>query len=222
MSNDEFETLEEAVEQCWQVVFVDFLSPEDNGPPLFTVEKLLQITSPSGKETTTQVKVHLNSLVDLRDYKATKGKVVLGGAGFLVSMPKVPFFRRDKKDVETAHNKEQNPCANTQNSWTTFANKISRKDSVDRLMMKILFVFPNEMRVSADLDSKEAPMKDQKAKLFMREVPCDFIAAGKRWTPTQNPGFWLLRVISEEAGNLTDSGDESEDSLGDALSGMKL
>lgn len=193
MTNDEFETLQQAMDECWQVVMVDFAYPEDNGPPLFTVEKLLQIKSPSGRETTSQVKVHLNSLVDLRDYKATKGKVVLGGAGFLVTMPKIPFYRRDKKDVETAHSKEMDPCANTQNSWTTFAHKISRKENADRLLMKVLFVFPNEMLVSADLDSKEAPTKDQKSKLFMREVPCDFTAGGKRYQPTQNPGFWLLQ-----------------------------
>lgn len=219
----QFESLDDAVAEC-HPVWVDFELPENNGSPTFCAQQLFQIPSPSGFDLTTQVKVHLNNLTDLRDYGITTGKVVCDGRALLVEMPKLPHFRIDEDDVKVAHGTEKTKCVNTQNSWTVFANKME-KDS-ERLMMKTLFIFPNEMIVSADLNSDEAPTKDQMVKLVLREVPCEFTtgsgAKEKRRKPIYYPGFWLLRMISEEAGELRKKKSAETNDLDDAFDGMTM
>lgn len=221
-SKDEFTSLEDAVDTVGSsnVTLVDFNFPEDNFPPLFMVQKLLQVETPSGEEIITQVKVHLHSLVDLRDYKHTKGKVVCGGRALLVTMPKVPFFRHNEEDVQMAHSKEANKCKITQNAYTSFANAVAKDQ--DRLMMRRLFVFPNEGIVSANLVSDDEPKADQKVKLTMRKVPTQFKVGDKVEKPVQNPGFFLLRLISEEAGELRNKAEESDDELQNAFDGMNM
>jgi hypothetical protein len=221
-SKDEFTSLEDAVDSVGHgnVTLVDFNFPEDNFPPLFMIQKLLQIETPSAREIITEVKVHLNSLVDLRDYKYTKAKVVCGGRALLVTMPKVPFFRRNEVDVKMAHSKEAVKCKITQNSHTSFANVVANDQ--DRLMLRHLFVFPNEGIVSADLESDDPPKGDQKVKLTMRKVPTKCYVGEEEVQPVQNPGFFLMRLISEEAGVLRDQGEESDDDLQNAFTGMEM
>ena len=134
----------------------------------------------------------------------------------------MPAFRCNEADVKAMHAKEQNANANTQNAFTAATNAIA--GNKDRLMMTVLFVMPNEMIVSADMDSSLPPTYDQKAKFRIREQTLKFETGTNKTQHEQKQtfGFWLMRVISEERRLLQVDSDESEDDLDAALNGMNI
>jgi len=213
--------LRDAIEDADMTVFVDLTYPETNGAPLFAVQALRMIDSPSGNELTSQLKVHLHSLIDLRDFSLTKGTVICNGGALLVMIPRVPFYRRHTETVDVMHKAEKKKCANTQKAYTTFVNDLNKDES--RIMMKILFVMPQGTVVSANLDSGLTPTSDQKVKLAMRKQKCDFEtgsgAKAVQRTQEQNSGFWLLRIVSERAGVLQEEAQVDEDDLDAAFDG---
>jgi hypothetical protein len=204
--------LDRAVEDADMTVYVDIERPEDNGPPLFAVQCLRLIDSPSGNEVTSQIKIHLHSLIDLRDFRFTKGMVICGGRAALVKLVKIPHYRRDKGDVKALQAKETKPSANDQKAYLTWINDFKEPPT-----MNVLFIMPRGMIVSANLDSKDNPAADQRVPLKLNKQLCEFTtgagANAKDREQEQTSGFWLMRITSEKAGVLQEEAEDAEDDL---------
>lgn len=226
-----YDSLDDAEADADVVVPVDFGTPERNGSPTFFVQKIEDVVTVDKSMLINHVKIWLNNLVDLRDYDLTKGHVVCGGQAFLVTLPSIPFFRRDETDVKSwLETREKTRCPTSKYNYVSSVLTIAK--APERLLMKYLFVFPAGMICSAVMTSDLPPTTDQKCKLEMRQLEFKFTtgkaaANGKGGTmknckQEQQFGFWLLRIISIEAKPLAGAKVDDEDDLEDAFSGMKV
>lgn len=218
-----WETLDDAKDEVNFVIEVDFDTPEANGGPMFFVQATGQIDI--GKEIITEVRFYLNSLVDLRDFDFTKGKVVCQGRAFLITIPAIPFYRRTSKEVkEFFNNHESVRCPNTENNYVTEINDIAK--DMDRLLVQYLFVMPHGTIISANLNSDFQPTADQKCKLLLRKQKLDFETGKegkkKKRNQEQNFGFWVTRMIKAKRDMLSDEEADSDSDLEGAFAGMKV
>lgn len=209
------------------VIKVDFDQPEKNGAPLFWLQEIAKVKSDDGKVLIWKAKILINNVMDLRDFELTKGTVVCEGLGFLVKLPALPFFRRNEKSINDFHStKEAVRCTRTEEDFLGAALSIA--SDKERLMIKYLFVMPDDYVVSADMNSERAPTCDQKCKLKVREytekyeTPGKAGAAMKKWQQTWYPGFWMLRIVSKGTSPLQTQANDSDDDLEDGFAGMKI
>lgn len=214
-----FATLEEAIEMCDHHIMVDPEFPEGNGHGIVCMHipgSLVVTTSKGDKFVSDVLKITIDSLVDLRDYKHTKGQIVLNGKAFLITKPAVSsYLLMNHKELFAV---EANPCARTEQEHAKWATAVTRDEA--RRLTTILCIFPDGMTVTNDMQSIEptAPNTDRVIAYSLREVHAETEVEGQQLPQSFVPGFFFLRVV-EESG-LIEAAAEEVHSLARAFQGM--
>jgi hypothetical protein len=201
---------------------VDFAHPERHGAPTFFLQFTEQVPTKDGKELYQEIKIWLNDLPDLRDHERYQAQVVCQGRAILVTLPAVPFFRRNLVEVNHLFKMEGERCENSENSYTSAMNAIMKDP--ERSVVKHLFELPEDMIVTSDLDSDVPPRADEKADLRLRRLPSK-CKVGKKLIMEQNKifiiGYWRFRVVTDDKVVLCTEEEEARDELESMFSGMK-
>ena len=80
--------------------------PERNEAPYFFVQWKDEIpvrTLAGGKEMVDQVRIYINQMSDLQDWELMSVMTVCDGQAFLVSLPVMPQFHYNPKDVKALY-----------------------------------------------------------------------------------------------------------------------
>jgi hypothetical protein len=217
-----YSSLEDVQNDADEVVEVDFDYPERNGAPTFFVQLTdsVPVDTNGTKELVSQVKVHLNHLVDLADFGTLTATLVAEGRALLVKVPVLPHFRRNAHHVKAAYKLEQNPCVATNNEYQICVNAILADEK--RLYKKYLFVWPDDMVCSTRMQSDSPPTADEKIQIKLRKLPLVYTVGKQNVDTVYYPGFWLLRVISDTKKVLEEAEVEVVNELDDLFGGMTV
>jgi hypothetical protein len=219
-----YASLEEAQEAADEVVEVDFEYPERNGAPTFFLQLTDSVpvdTNGTTKELVSQVKVHLNHLVDVADFDTLTAILVAEGRALLVKLPVLPHFRRNPTHIKTANRLEQFPCEPSNNEYLICVNAIIADEN--RLYKQYLFVWPDDMVCSTRMESDSPPVADEKIQIKLRKVLLEYTVGKKNVKEVFYPGFWLLRVISDTKKVLEEAEVEADvNDLEDLFGGMHV
>jgi hypothetical protein len=217
-----FSTLQEAKLSAIHHHIVDFAYPEHYGPTFF-VQLTDQVKTKNHKELYEEVKIWVNDVTDLRDYENYYAHVVCQGRAILVTIPSIPYFRRDKKEIKILFGLEAVRCTNSENTYTTAVNAIIKDPS--RYLSTHLFELPGDMVVTSNLQSDIPPRGDEKAEFRLRQFSST-AKVGKKTSKYQTkeftPGYWRFRVIADDKLVLSDDEEEEEPDLEDMFKGMKV
>ena len=223
-----YETLQDAIDDSHAHWVLNFEYPERNGAPYFFVQRTDEIavrTLAGGKEMVDQVRIYINQMSDLRDWELMSAMTVCEGQAFLVSLPVMPKFRYNPKDVKALYENTEDTvrCAQTEANYLASIKAIAKDD--DRLLMKCLFICPEGMIWTANMQNDQRPTTDEKARITFGEVEIDYKAGKNKsnFSVIGRPGSFVLRVFKEEKKEIEsdNDSDESED-LDGLFQGMKI
>ena len=223
-----YETLQDAIDDSHAHWVLSFEYPEWNGAPYFFVQRTDEIpvrTLAGGKEMVDQVRIYINQMSDLRDWELMSAMTVCEGQAFLVTLPVMPKFRYNPKDVKALYENTEDTarCSQTEANYLASVKAIAKDD--DRLLMKCLFICPEGMIWTANMQNDQRPTTDEKARITFGEVEIDYKAGKNKSTFSVigRPGSFVLRVFKEEKKEIEsdNDSDESED-LDGLFQGMKI
>ena len=198
----QFETLQDAIDWVGtkNVLEVDWTRPESHNAPLFLLTLNTNRLNQNKTAQFDKIRIVISSIFDLRDLQRIGGKIIVGGAAFLVSLPSVPtFLLEDHKKMHDST--KSNYCERTKLDHGQAANDILKEE--ERRVTYYLFVFPEDTLCNANLEKWLPPNNDQRIRISLKpDFAFDTIVKIGNSETTEhqhfNPGYFDLRVCDEE------------------------
>jgi hypothetical protein len=227
-----YETLEDAIEDAHVHWVLNFEFPEQNGAPSFFVQRTDDIainTAAGGKEMVDQIRIYINHISDMRDWEKITGTTVCEGQAFLLTIPVMPKFRSNAKDVKALFQNEEDEfrCAQSEANYLASVKSIVKDEK--RGLMRCLFVCPDGMVLTADMQNDKRPSTDEEnVQINICEMEIDYTAGKGKFQEDYNaicrPAFFIFRVFKEEKKEIESDAESevSEDDLKRAFGRMKL
>lgn len=230
-----YTSIEDAIEKTDHHCLVNFdFPPQGHGTMFQRFSNTIQVSGEYGTVKDDEVKITLESIVDLRDFHDCYfGHLVLNGQGFVLTKPWVCKLLVENADLvyaleDVQTQEEALAITNKYQEHVKFGNNV--KKNPDLRLQTIFFEFPEGVVCTTNMTEEypDAPSRDTRVVLRLRELPASFKVPGKDGGLVEtmqmfNPAFFTLRVVrpaDEDAFHLQVNEEQRYD-VCSAMEGMK-
>ena len=230
-----YTSIQDAIDKTDHYRLVDFdFPPQGHGTMFQRFKDTIQVSGELATVKDDEIKITLESIVDLRDFHDSySGQLVLNGRGFVLTKPWVCKLLVENADLvyaleDVKTEEEALAITNKYQQHVRFANKV-KKDASLRTQT-IFFEFPEGVVCTTNMTEEypDAPSRDMRVPLRLRELPAAFQLPGKDGGLVDtmqmfNPAFFTLRVVRPDDDDVfhLEVNEEQTFDVCSAMQGMK-